>query len=228
MNLKFRSTSEEIMDDLGIKGKVIHQTLKELDIINQWLGGNRISLNAFKSFSEKSQINSVADLGCGSGYILHLMNRINPSIHYMGIDANPYITAYAKEKYSSHKNITFLSEDILKKNFRQRSFDLIHCCLFLHHFTQDQLIQIFQSLYKQANIGIIINDLHRHYLAYHSIRLITHFFSRSYMVKNDAKLSVARGFRRKELEDILQSAGIINYTLKWKWAFRWELIIRKS
>ena len=47
------------------------------------------------------------------------------------------------------------------------------------------------------------------------------------MVKNDAKLSVARGFRRQELKEILQAAGITNYTLKWRWAFRWELIILK-
>ena len=169
----------------------------------------------------------MADLGCGSGYLLKLMSRINPSIDYIGIDANPYIIEYAKEKCSSNKNIRFLSEDILNDEFKQHSFDLIHSCLFLHHFTNDQLIQILRSLYKQANIGIIVNDLHRHFLAYHSIRFLTHFFSRSFMVKNDAKLSVARGFRRQELKEILQAAGITNYTLKWRWAFRWELIILK-
>lgn len=227
MNLKSRSSSEEIMDDLGIQGKAVQQTLKELDIINQWLGGNRISLNAFKAACKKSEIHTVADLGCGSGYLLKLMSRINPSIDYIGIDANPYIIEYAKEKCSSNKNIRFLSEDILNDEFKQHSFDLIHSCLFLHHFTNDQLIQILRSLYKQANIGIIVNDLHRHFLAYHSIRFLTHFFSRSFMVKNDAKLSVARGFRRQELKEILQAAGITNYTLKWRWAFRWELIILK-
>jgi hypothetical protein len=45
------------------------------------------------------------------------------------------------------------------------------------------------------------------------------------MVKIDAPLSVLRGFKKQELIDILKQAGITRYTLKWKWAFRWELII---
>jgi hypothetical protein len=45
------------------------------------------------------------------------------------------------------------------------------------------------------------------------------------MVKYDAPLSVQRAFKRNELELILEKAGIMNYKLRWKWAFRWQLII---
>jgi hypothetical protein len=55
--------------------------------------------------------------------------------------------------------------------------------------------------------------------------LITKLFSRSSMVKFDAPLSVLRGFKKKELTEILQKASIEHYTLRWKWAFRWQLII---
>ena len=36
-----RSNDEEIMDDLNCAGHVLDQTLRELEIINKWLGGNQ-------------------------------------------------------------------------------------------------------------------------------------------------------------------------------------------
>jgi hypothetical protein len=46
-------------------------------------------------------------------------------------------------------------------------------------------------------------------------------------VKHDAPLSVARGFTKKEWLQFFNIAGISNYSIEWKWAFRW-LIISKN
>ena len=48
------------------------------------------------------------------------------------------------------------------------------------------------------------------------------------MVKFDAPLSVLRGFSRNEWIEILNQAGIVNYSLKWKWAFRWQIVVDSS
>jgi hypothetical protein len=45
------------------------------------------------------------------------------------------------------------------------------------------------------------------------------------LVKNDAPLSVLRGFKKKEWLEIIQQSGAKNYTLKNKWAFRHQVII---
>jgi hypothetical protein len=97
--------------------------------------------------------------------------------------------------------------------------------LFFHHFTAEQLSAVLKQLHTQVRVGIIINDLHRHPLAYYSIKWLTQLFSRSAMVKFDAPLSVLRGFSRSEWELILTKAGIRKYTLRWRWAFRWQIII---
>jgi hypothetical protein len=86
---------------------------------------------------------------------------------------------------------------------------------------------MWQQLYRQANQAVIINDLHRHPLAYYSIKWITRLFSGSYLVKNDAPLSVLRAFRKPELEEILDKCNIKKYALRWQWAFRWQLIMYK-
>jgi hypothetical protein len=87
---------------------------------------------------------------------------------------------------------------------------------------------MFRQLHRQAGIAVIINDLHRHWLAYHSIKLLTRFFSDSYLVKNDAPLSVWRAFQRNELKRLVEEAGIDRYSLRWMWAFRWQLLLKKA
>ena len=73
---------------------------------------------------------------------------------------------------------------------------------------------------------MIISDLHRHWLAYHGIKFLTRWFSKSTMVQNDGPLSVMRGFRRKEWIQIFKDSDITNYKIRWKWAFRWQIIIK--
>ena len=72
---------------------------------------------------------------------------------------------------------------------------------------------------------LIINDLERNAFAYYAIKLLTKLFSKSYLVKNDAPLSVKRGFRTVEWHAIIKDAGVQEYTVSSKWAFRHEIII---
>ena len=89
------------------------------------------------------------------------------------------------------------------------------------HFKEDELVDMLQWMKENAAKGFFINDLQRHPLAYHSIKWITKLFSKSYLVKNDAPLSVARGFTKKEWKQLLEWACIDDYSLQWKWAFRY-------
>ena len=232
IDFNIRSGVIEIMDDLNCKGDVVDQTLLELDFINQWLGGNAVTLNGLNTLLAKVNRQkeiSIVDLGCGSGEMLRLIakqaKQNGRTVKLFGIDANPNITSFAQAHSTGYGNIEFEAQDIFSKEFKERKFDLVLATLFFHHFNDDQLIRFFTQLKNQAQIGIIINDIHRHFLAYHSIRLLTKFFSKSAMVKFDAPLSVLRAFKKKELINILQKAVIKNYSLKWKWAFRWQVII---
>jgi 2-polyprenyl-3-methyl-5-hydroxy-6-metoxy-1,4-benzoquinol methylase len=228
-----RSDGIEIMDDLNCSGTVVDQTLKELEFINKWLGGNAVTLDGFRTLSAGNSLTNsslkIADLGCGGGDMLKLLSKHfkkkKLTAQFVGIDANPNIIAYAWVNSSDHLDITYETQDILSPEFRTEEYDIVFATLFFHHFTSQQLIEIFASLKKQTRVGIVINDLHRHWLAYWSIKILTRLFSKSSMVRYDAPLSVLRGFTKNEIIEILQKAGIRNYSLKWKWAFRWQLII---
>ena len=220
--LRHRSTEPELMDDLDYQGGDLAITLKELDFINKWLGGDQISMSAFRTMLRSHNIKTIADLGCGSGKFLNKVQEKFPGTSCSGVDANPAIIDFAKRTYPG---IEFICQNIQDPDFVKRKFDVIHCCLFLHHFSNEELAGFFKSFRDQAKVGIIVNDLHRHYFAYYAIKFLTGIFSKSRLVKHDAKLSVGRGFKRKDLIGILDSAGITKYQLKWKWAFRWQLIV---
>jgi ubiquinone/menaquinone biosynthesis C-methylase UbiE len=227
-----RSEQVEIMDDLSCSGKIVDQSLTELDIINKWLGGNEVTINALDQLlknGNKNKIISIADLGCGSGEMLRLVRQWGGRNGYTfiltGIDANSNIVNYARNHLMQYSNIELISMNVLGEEFKKRKFDIVLSTLFFHHFSSRQLIEFFKQLKDQVSIGFIINDIHRHWFAYHSIKLITKFFSRSPMVKSDAPLSVLRAFSRDDLITILTSAGIKNYEIRWRWAFRWQVIV---
>lgn len=227
-----RSETVEIMDDLNCSGPIVDQTLLELEFINKWLGGNSVTLSGLNKVlvSCSSPSLKIADLGCGGGDMLVLIKnqlvKKNRKGTFTGVDANPNIVEYAKKNTASHVDINFKAIDVLSQEFQQESFDIVFATLFFHHFTRHQLINLFKHLNNTTRCGIVINDLHRHSLAYYSIKFLTKIFSKSPMVINDAPLSVHRGFTRAELDEILSAAGITSYSLKWKWAFRWQLVIQ--
>lgn len=229
INLSQRSDEEELMDDLLCEGPVVDQTLAELDVINRLLGGNQISLHAFKALlKNRTEPIHLVDLGCGSGDLMKVMadlcRKQGIKASFTGIDANPNIVAYAEEHTKNYPEISYRCLNILDEAFQEIQCDVIHACLFCHHFTSEQLSQLFGTFKQMASEKVIINDLHRHPLAYYSIKWLTHWFSKSDMVKNDAAMSVSRGFKRQELLEILKNAGIEMAQLSWAWAFRWKLI----
>lgn len=229
VDLSYRSEEEEIMDDLSDDSPSLYRALKELDIINHWLGGNAITLNAVKKVfkADPHKVCQIADLGCGSGEMLLKIakwcrtQKIKVQLH--GFDANLNVISYAKEHCKGYPEISFHVENIFSENFKNRSFDVICCTLFLHHFTQKDLVKLLKQFKVQSD-KTIINDLHRHPFAYYSIKWITQFFSKSPMVQNDACLSVWRAFTKQDLKEILHLAEIQKYELAWRWAFRWKLI----
>lgn len=230
-----RSEEVEIMDDLNCSGEVVYQTLRELETINFLLGGNYVTLDGIsrllKDHPRKMTV-SIADLGCGGGDLLKLMREWAKKhairVDLTGIDANPNIIRYATEHTSGLPVIRYETVDIFSEEFKRRQFDIIVGTLFFHHFTGQQLSSFFRQALRQVSIGIVVNDIHRNWFAFYSIRWLTKIFSKSSMVKFDAPLSVLRAFRKNELVSIMQQAGITNYSIRWMWAFRWQLIIRPS
>ena len=106
--------------------------------------------------------------------------------------------------------------------------DVVFSALFCHHFSDNELLDQVQWMKLNSRLGFFINDLHRHPLAYYAIKYLTAIFSSSRLVRNDAPVSVQRGFVRSEWENIFRVAGFRHVRIQWKWAFRWLVIVVKK
>lgn len=226
INLAERSYKKEILDGDNIPFADIRQNMKELNVINTNLGGHAISITGLKKIlgqNKTRQTITICEIGCGGGDNLNAIAKWcakkNIEVCFIGIDIKQECIDFAQQQYPT-LNCRWLLTDYQKIYFENDKPNIIFSSLFCHHFSQPQLIKMLQWMKQQSNIGFFINDLHRHWLAYYSIQLITRVFSNSYLVKNDAPLSVARGFKQTEWKKIIDSAGIKNYSIKWKWAFR--------
>lgn len=229
IDLSQRSDQKELMDADDIPFADMAQTLKELNVINTRLGGHAITLKGIKRFTKQDNSILVCEIGCGGGdnlfAIYKYCNKKNINVHFIGIDINPECIAFAKQQYP-HLPCQWICSDYVKMMFEERP-DIIFSSLFCHHFTNEQLISMLQWQYRESRKGFFINDLHRHWLAWFLIKNITKLFSKSYLVKNDAAVSVARGFRKKEWQHLFQQAGIENYNISWQWAFRFLVSCKK-
>lgn len=226
-----RSYKKELLDRDDIPFADIQQNMKELDLINARLGGHKITIEGFKKLAGQRKTVSVCEIGCGGGDNLNAIYRCcskkDTHVKFSGIDINADCIAYAR-KNTAIADENFIVSDYKKVDFVNDKPDIIFTSLFCHHFADEELISMLQWMKANSKLGFFINDLHRHPVAYHCIKLATKLFSRSHLVKNDAPLSVLRGFKKIEWKNIFNKAGISNYTIKWKWAFRYLIICHLS
>ncbi len=231
MNLKQRSYTKELLDDDNIPFEDIKRNMQELNFINTMLGGHSITINGIQKLAAGRQTISVCEIGCGGGdnlaAITKWCNKNNIKITCIGIDIKQECTAFAKQNTTLKNCTTWITSDYSKVQFQGKP-DIIFSSLFCHHFTEEHLVRQLQWMKENCTIGFFINDLQRNTVAYHSIRWLTKIFSSSFLVKNDAPLSVARGFQKKEWQKIFYCACITQYRIQWKWAFRYLIIFTKN
>ena len=239
MNFSQRSYQQELLDRNDIPFEDIKQNMKELDFINAKLGGHKITLHGLRTMMKKLDTGngavSILEIGCGGGDNLRVIKnycrRRNIRVQLSGVDINPHCIEFARSR-QENESIEFYNSDYKLLRLDKKP-DIIFNSLFCHHFNDEEVMHIFSWMKENSRIGFFVNDLHRHPLAYYSIKSLTRFFSKSYLVKNDAPLSVLRGFKRDELEMFYaqclpagQAGSILNAQLRWKWAFRWLLIFQ--
>jgi SAM-dependent methyltransferase len=228
-----RSYEQELLDAPNIPPDLLFKNLRELDTVNRLLGGHSITLSGIRELvTDKNKIYRLVDIGCGGGDALKQIAKWARSRGYKikltGVDMNADAIRFMEEECKAYPEIDGVVSDYRDYLRSEKTIDIVHCSLFCHHLKDEELDELFRYLEKYASTGFIINDLHRNWFAYYSIKYLTRLFNGSTLVRNDAPLSVLRGFSRAELDFLLQKAGLKNYSVSWKWAFRYLVLGKQS
>lgn len=235
INTKYRTDESETMDDFGMEGEILRDALDKIAKINQLLGGNQLTLRGvqdlIRNISKSNEIR-IVDVGCGNGDMLRTLAdfglKNNLKFQLIGIDANNFTVSHAQKLSEEYSNISYQCKDVFDKPFGELKYDIILCTLTLHHFKDNEIIYLLNVFNANANIGIVINDLQRSAVAYRLFQALCFVFRLNDMSREDGLISILRGFKKEELIKFSEKLNFSNYKIHWKWAFRYQWIIKKD
>ena len=233
VDTSYRSTAPEIMDDFLMEGEILRDALDKIARINQLLGGNKVTQQGvilLLAGQPKTNIIRITDIGCGNGDMLRALanyakkNKLN--FELTGIDANNFTIAHARSLSVNYPNINYHCADIFKELKTPQDTDIVLCTLTLHHFKDEEIITLLKSFQQNAKLGFVINDLHRSAIAYNLFKALCFVFRLNYMSREDGLISILRGFKKEDLQSFSAKLNFKNYLIRWKWAFRYQWIVK--
>lgn len=120
--------------------------------------------------------------------------------------------------------------DAFRLPFPDRSFDIVHSSLFLHHFDLKDAKLLISEMNRVSKRLVLIQDLHRHWLSYYFLPLTRYILRWNQITVEDGMKSVAAGWRRKELEGILDQLGLLEISkIRWHFpSFRYFIAIEAT
>jgi ubiquinone/menaquinone biosynthesis C-methylase UbiE len=92
--------------------------------------------------------------------------------------------------------------------YPDRSFDVAHASLVLHHLTPIEADGLLREMARVARLGVVVNDLERDRLGWLGAWLMGHLLTGSRFTRHDAPLSVARSYRASEMVELMQDADL--------------------
>jgi 2-polyprenyl-3-methyl-5-hydroxy-6-metoxy-1,4-benzoquinol methylase len=178
---------------------------------------------------------SILDLGCGSGDIAMSLARrmaIRLPCQVTGWDISPTAIEFANDHLDRHKgssksdgskleSLRFEQADVFEPT--SQSFDIVYCCLFLHHFTEEQAIQMLSRMRQLAKVAVIVDDLQRTPLGLWLAKLGCYLLSRSPVVRFDGPQSVRAAFTTHEAIELARQAGMNHCVVRKHWPERYLL-----
>jgi len=210
-----RLDCEEMLDAGQGSFQEVRESLRDLDRINRWLGGEA-PLRRFLYPGIAGQAGGkpvrVLDVGAGSGAtsiaIARWATEKKIPVEIIAFDNNERHLAIARKAVRGRPGIRLLRGDARRLPFAEGSFDFVFSTLLLHHFDSNTLGTMIPALQRIARSGVILNDLVRDRVPALFFAAITPIFARSPLTRHDGPASIRRAYTPREMRRILDAAGL--------------------
>ncbi|HEX8186410.1 MAG TPA: methyltransferase domain-containing protein, partial [Blastocatellia bacterium] len=130
----------------------------------------------------------------------------------------------ARTRLGIGSGVELVRADSLKLPFAVGSFDFVTASLFLHHFKDEDVVQLLSDFARVARRAVIINDLVRNLVPYYFARLTGPVLATSFLTRYDGPVSVLRGFTLDEMKNLAGQAGLRNIEVRRVFPYRLSLV----
>jgi SAM-dependent methyltransferase len=177
-------------------------SLQDLVRINHYWGGHSTLRSLLKETVVEGEAFSILDVGAASGDMGARIREWYPAAEVTSLD---YVASHLGS--SAERRV---AADAFRLPFRPGSFDYVFCSLFLHHFPNDQVVELLRNFGAVARRAVLVIDLERNPIPYYFIAWSRPLLGWDPVTVHDGAISVEAAFRRKELEDLARQAGLRN------------------
>jgi ubiquinone/menaquinone biosynthesis C-methylase UbiE len=173
--------------------------LADLVRINRRFGGHAVLRSVLED--ARPPLNAgFLDIGAASGDTARVIQEMYPVAKVTSLDCNATNLEHAPQPK--------LLGDAFALPFKRQSFDYVLCSLFLHHFENEQVVDLLAGFYAVASRGLIVCDLERRVIPYLFLPATQPFFGWHRIAVDDGVKSIRAGFRATELQKLAERAGI--------------------
>jgi len=231
--LPARSQQPEWLDTDALPAQDLHRNLDDLRRLNRYLGSHWLLCTALRRVWRQMgspRYLRVLDVGTGAGDIPAVLTRWGErrgvSIAVVAIDSHHGVLQYARSVQSRPPAMTCVQADGLGLPFRARTFDVVLCSTMLHHLDWQQGILLLQNMAAVARYGVVVNDLVRSRLYYHTARLMLAIMACHAVTRHDGPLSVLRAYSVGEVREMARLAGLTPVRVSTALGYRFVLVYR--
>jgi ubiquinone/menaquinone biosynthesis C-methylase UbiE len=207
---QFASGEPELMDRPDASPAELEQALTNLQVLNRWFGSYRIVDRFARRWIKRGDRLRVVDLATGAADIPRRLvdhaRRVGAQLDVVAVDFQPSTIAIARQRSSAYPEINCTCADVLTFDDAER-FDIVICSLALHHFSDDDAVQLLRRCRELSRARVLVSDLRRGWLATAGVFLLTSLICRDRMTREDGRVSAARSFTLRELRQLAERAG---------------------
>jgi ubiquinone/menaquinone biosynthesis C-methylase UbiE len=213
----------ELLDTDAGTAHEVARSLADIETVNRHLGGVNTMASLLQTVAAKCSLTSISWLDV-AGARGGMAARTVAALAHRGLKAEPVLL----DRAASHldRNTSAVCGDALQLPFRDDSFDVAGCCLFLHHLEPEEIVCFVNEALRVARHAVVINDLIRHPLHLLMARAVKPVY-RSRITRHDAPASVRRAYTIRETAETLRRTHAHQVEINQYFFFRMGVIAWK-
>ncbi|HEY2492099.1 MAG TPA: methyltransferase domain-containing protein [Paenibacillus sp.] len=228
--LQKRAEEPELMDDFSMGGDDLHEALRDLRLLNQIFAASSPTIYGVERLwilADRPTQLSILDVGAGSGdvnrHILRWADKKGIDVTIQLVDVTKEACEEARQFFHDEPRINVRLVDV--KDLSEACVDIVTGSQFIHHFTGDELHTVVIHMHKASKLGVVINDIHRQWIPWLAVWIVSRAVSTNRYIWHDGPLSVAKGFRAADWIKLREALGFPGLIYSWRPLFRYAVVI---